>query len=298
MDKATVLVTLDGSKFAEAALPYGVLLARAKEATLRLLSVVVTDFDGLFPRRDGLASVVEAGACESGTAYLRETAERLRPSGIEVETETAVGDAAREILRAAQSPGVAFMVIATHGRGTLGRWMLGSVADKVMRLAACPTLLVPPRAMVDESPRLRRLLVPLDGSELAETALPIAGELARATGATLSLVTVTPFLTRVLDWGGEYIPEIPALETEMADRAMERLGALRAKVPAGVQVETEVLRGTAAAELEAYANRQRTDLTIMSTHGRGGISRAMIGSTAERLVHAGIPLLLVRPPVA
>lgn len=142
-----------------------------------------------------------------------------------------------------------------------------------------------------------RILLPLDGSELAEQAIPEAERLAKLTGAPLHLIRVVDVTQ--LPWYGAYgmAMEFSAVETATAEEGVvataylkgvaERLGG------AGLTVETEVLRGPTARAL-VYAAREG-DVIVMASHGRGGIARWILGSVAEELLrHATVPILLVK----
>jgi nucleotide-binding universal stress UspA family protein len=141
---------------------------------------------------------------------------------------------------------------------------------------------------------LARVLVPLDGSPLAEAALHPAAELAALAGALLVLVRVEPWLTE-RPASPAQLPEFAAMEEEAAAAAGNYLDGVRACVPEGVQTETVVLRGQPAVTLADFALHERIDLVVMTTHGRGGLRRLVLGSTADRLVRAGVPSLLIRP---
>jgi nucleotide-binding universal stress UspA family protein len=291
-----ILVPLDGSAFAEAALPYAESLAVVKGRSLRLLSVVETVLEGLFPEYIQLNAALDKARSASAHKQLTRIAESLQERGLAVETQTALGAPSKEILSAAEQMDVAAIVMATHGRGGADRWVMGSVADKVMRMSTKPVLLVRPRAAIATAgaASLRRLLVPLDGSPMAELALGPATELAAASGAVLVLVRVVPYLSSVLDWGTGYVPELMEVESEMVAGAQEALEEERRRLPDTIHSEAVVLRGPPAVELERFIQEHPIDLTVMTTHGYGGISRFVLGSTAERLVHSGAQVLLLR----
>lgn len=295
----SVIVPLDESPLAEAALPYAEALARAFGARLHLLGVVERREGGVLSVRPEVRAHVETAARQALTTYLEATAQELRGHSLDVGVLVRSGDPAQEIVAAADEVPDAVIVMATHGRGGMERWLIGSVADKVMRTAPCPVLLVrPPQAGAERRQvMLRRLMVPLDGSDLAQTALPLAGELARALGATLVLVRVEPWLTMTAP-SYAYLPDLDRLEADVEALAAASLQEARGRLPADLNVETVVLRGAPAATLIDYARGEgRIDLVVMSTHGAGGLRRLLIGSVADRVVRAGLPTLLIRPHV-
>jgi nucleotide-binding universal stress UspA family protein len=176
--------------------------------------------------------------------------------------------------------------------------MLGSVADKVMRLATRPVLLVrgAEGGASDRVPRLARLLVPLDGSEQAEAAIAPAADLAARSGAALTLVRIEPVYGPML---ASYaaMNEIARLDAEAEEQARDYLAVVRARLPEGAEANTVVLRGAPATELIAFAEREGIDLIVMTTHGHGGMRRLVLGSVADRIVRAALPVLLIRPPL-
>lgn len=297
MTVRTVLVPLDESPLAEAALPYAEALARPFRARLRLLGVVEQPESGVLGARPELRAHLETVARQALTTYLETTAQGLRGRGLEVAVHVRTGDPAREIVAAAEEEPDTVVAMATHGRGGMERWLLGSVADTVMRTASRPVLLVrPPEEGTErKAVALRRLLVPLDGSDLAQAALPLAGELARVLGATLVLVRVEPWLATMVPAYG-YLPDLDRLEADVEALAAASLHEARGQLPTALSVETVVLRGAPAAALIDYARGEgRIDLVVMSTHGAGGLRRLLVGSVADRVVRAGLPALLIRP---
>ena len=291
-DKA-ILVPLDGSSVAAAALPYAQATARALRCSVRLLTVVQTRPQG--PRARGPRCGTEDTGREAIERNLELAAETLRAQGVEAATTIVSGRSAEEIIAQASVDGIAMIVMATHGRGGIERWFIGSVADKVMRLSPRPILLVPsPGDPGATEISLTRLLLPLDGSALAEGALPLAVALAQGARASLVLAQMPPIPTTLMPVDIDYLEEFD--DRELREAAQRYLDLVKRRLPASVHSETALLRGlTAASALADYARAQSVDLVIMSTHGRGGFSRFVLGSTADRLVRMGVPVLLIRP---
>ncbi|MFN8558493.1 MAG: universal stress protein [Dehalococcoidia bacterium] len=302
MPDSMILVPLDGSPMAEAALPYAETLAEITGAGLRLLSVVAREPRGLTNRSERVAGELEQAGRDAAERYLAEIAAVPRERGLTVATVVEVGDAAAAIMAAAGAGDVALIVMATSGAGGVDRWILGSVADRVMRQASRPTLLVRPpyTALPRRVVQVQRIMVPLDGSPSAEAALRPAVDLATATGAALVLVTVEPWVTlgRAPDAA---MPSLKEVEQRAAEAAAAYLDRVRVTLPAGLPCEVVVLRGRPAEALVDFALHERIDLVVMTTHGRGGLRRMALGSVAERVVRSGVPALLVRqqarPPV-
>jgi nucleotide-binding universal stress UspA family protein len=208
------------------------------------------------------------------------------------------------------------IVMATHGRGAAGRLMAGSVADRVARAASVPVMLVPASGADAEgtastTARAKRLVVPVDGSDRARSALPIAAFLASMLEAPIHLVRVVPsrdalFASRDALETGEFYQRLvyatPVLPRPEHDDAyyegycVSLEDALRAEAgklhSTGVDTTSELLIGPTAPTL--LDEIHRGDVVVMTSHGEGGIRRWMLGSIAEKLVHrATAPVVLV-----
>lgn len=297
---APILVPLDGSDYARQVLPYAQEFARLWRCPVQLLAVVETVPGGVLPPlNDGRADVDRVRRTNLD-AYLRRQCGTLAAAGIEASAEIAAGEPAEAIATTAARNGARAIALATHGRGGPERMVLGSVADKVIRSSACPALVITPRAgtglaATPRVARFRRLLVPLDGSTLAETALPFARDLAVAAQASILLVRVEPWLSRWLA-GYEFVPDLDVQEHGITEVAIAYLERAKQSLPTGVVVETLVLRGGQGPQLTECALHSDVDLVIMTTNGRGGLRRLVLGSTADLLIRAGAPVLLLRHP--
>lgn len=306
----TIVVPFDGSQLAETALPYAAALAQATGAGIVLLRVIeemrpfydvlrreVVWVDPERPRQELLSPEMLGPAVE-----------RLARLGLQAQPVVRLGDPRKEILAEAERHADPIIVLASHGRGGLGRVLLGSVATRVLQLSTCPVLVVRARE-TDAQPAhvdFTRIAVPLDGSREAEQALPIARELARATGATLHLVRVAETFRHELpeDPGPAFLkPSYEAilqrfdqLEAEARDYLEATAKQLRAQ---GLSVTIEVRSGDPWDELLDYTRTAKPDLVVMTTHGRGGVARWFFGSVADRLLsHSDVPLLLIRVQAA
>jgi nucleotide-binding universal stress UspA family protein len=230
---------------------------------------------------------VEAAERKSAEGYLEATAERLRAQGIRAKTQVVRGPTADAILDAAHAEKGTLIALATHGRTGLGRWLLGSVAEKVVRASELPVLLLhsfrtegkgAPVLVGDGLTPFRRILVPMDGSKNAEAVLPAVEPFARLFEAELLILNVAPV--------GE--PEAgPAVEA-----TAERLSK------AGLKAKVLRLEGDPAGRILDAAEAESADLIAMTTHGRSGLSRWILGSVTERVLRASTtPLLIVRSAV-
>lgn len=277
----TILVPLDGSEIAEAALGYAALLPSERVSLLR-----VEPDERQGGVREEAAWQAEAEA--ASVAYLDQRAEELRRQGREVVPLVVRGDPAEQIVAHAGDAGL--IVMTTQGCGAGKRALFGSVADRVVRHAAAPTLVVRTKGRPAGPPRVARVVVPIDGSELSLNALPIAARLAALLGVPVRLV-------RVVDSDPAHAGRQAGPPAATHREAAADLDAhARTLLSRNIAASTEVLEGNPASELlDAIVP---TDLVVMSTRGRGGIGRWPLGSVADKLVHeASAPVLLVRPGV-
>ena len=286
-----IVVPLDGSPLAEGALPCAEAFARATGASLLLIAIWEGIDTSLVRKRDVIERIFSKEERDHHD-YLSGIAQRLEQSGIHVETEFIIGKPADEILRVVSEREPRLLVLATHGRSGLSRWRYGSVASRLVREAPVPTVAVGPHVLEEAHPRaIRRILVPLDGSPLAESALPVAEELAASFDAELVLV-------RVLDTYGYYgVPDLDLaqLDRELSAAAEEYLRNARGRIAGNVPVEVYLQRGTAAEALIDIVAEQRIDLVVMASHTRAGLARGVLGSVADRMLQCHAPVLLVRP---
>ena len=275
----TILVPLDSSPEAQSALPYA--MALATPGTELLLLTVVGD----------------ARASESARAALEHAAQRARVAGHEVRTEVAVGDPGDQILATAASSGAGMIVMASHGRGAVGRLIHGSVADRVVREAPVPTMVVRAEIAAPGPVGITRLVVPLDGSALAEQSLPFATAISRRLGTSLFLVRVisTAALMPPAVSMGEAIPfELyEEAEQEQEHEAETYLNGVAQRLrEQGLQVATEMLTGGAADAIEEAT--KLGDVVVLCSHERTGVMRWLLGSVAETLTREDhSPVILV-----
>ncbi len=287
-----ILVPLDGSELAEGALPYASAIAHALRTHLVLITIWEGTAGELGKRFPDLVVQLDESASAHYTAYLDRVRDRLQHP----ETRIVIrpGEASDEIVRAADEVGARMIVVATHGRAGIRRWAYGSNLSHVVAASRVPVLAVGPHALerAGDRPSFSRVLVPLHGSAFAEAALPVATELTRALGARLSLMRVVPWAVQMYPYTAAetYVPSIDeALESD-ALAYMERQAAAL-----GGAVDTHVERGEPADKLIDFIESERIDLVVMSTHGREGLARTVLGSTADRMLQSRAPVLLVRP---
>lgn len=293
MARSHIVVPLDGSQLSESILPLARTLARARDADLLLLNVSTwhPSYEPRIPTADGGFIRAER--------YLNDLAEQFRGPGLAVTVQVTKGDPATETQRIATEVNAALIAIATHGASGPSRLALGSTADKLIQIATSPLLLRRPRKAegLDADGTIRHLVVPLDGSPLGEAALAQAEALATALNVPLHLVQIAPSQATLMagldPYVGYYDPGIfEALQKAAAGYLAAKAAELAKR---GLTVDTTVLVGSPASQIIDHAESLPHSIVAMSTHGRGGLSRWVLGSVADRVVRAShTPVLLVR----
>ena len=307
-----IVVALDGSLRAEQGVPVAARLARASGGSVLLVQVVnpPIDYSGGMALVSPLAGETVGQEMAEATAYLNTVAASPLFAGIDRKVNVSFGPAARDILAAAEAYESDLIVLCSHGRTGFLRWALGSVAHKLIHTSAIPVLVL--RQEEDASSHFSNLgtrplcaLVPLDGSPLAEEVLVAAAHLTAALAApaqgALHLVQVVKFVPT--ETGEGYSSELneEALQrarnylASVADRLQATMKELKLALPYAVELEVD-----AASVLVSLAEQKGADaydLIAISTHGRGGLERWVMGSVTERLLNTTkLPMLIVRPP--
>jgi nucleotide-binding universal stress UspA family protein len=306
----SLLVPLDGSPFAEHALPLALSIARRAEAELQLVCVHRTP-EADHPAHHFLNE--ESWVTEWKTrheAYLGNIAQRLRAAGGKAVTPLVLqGEIAGSICKQVMEAGTSLVVMTTHARGPLGRMWLGSVADLLIRELSRPLLLVRPleeRVDLSLDVVLKHILIPLDGTPLAEQILEPAVTLGEAMGAEYTLLRVIRPVAAI-----HYPPEgameatlpegmrqqLERVETEARVKAEEYLHETAQRLRGRLlRVHTKVVdEAQPALAVIDTAQRMPANLVAMQTHGRRGLSRLVLGSVADKVLRgAAVPLLLQR----
>lgn len=295
-----IVVPLDGSVLAASAVPVAATLAQRTDAAIALVRVVESP-DEIRAR----VSAAERERREDARADLATVAAQLRHDH-DIPTTIAIrqGSPVDNIVALASDLEGDLICMATHGRSGLRRVIVGSVAEQVLHDALVPVMLVRPGVTLRSDMADAVIMVPLDGSERAEMALPDAMGLARIFGATLDLVRVWNVSTPASAVAPYAIDEHQTLFDVMLDATegsvVAYLESVKARLtPDGTDVRIIALRGDAAEQLCTAISTTRPMMVVMGTHGRSGVARWVLGSVAAEIVRGGIvPILLVRPAVA
>lgn len=283
-----ILVPLDSSNFSEQILPYAWFFADVFKIPVVLLHVADP------------AARPPFWPEATGEAYLKEVAEKHFASSVGVTINSAVGTPEEVILDSARSDPSCLIAMATRGVSGMRRWLIGSVASKVARAAANPVLLIRPGEVADRPTpvKLNTVFVPLDGSGLAEKALPHARALAKAAPVEIHLVRAYQLPAEAHMVADGVIAQGAAQYREELRREAQAYldGKVAGLCAEGLErVSATVVEGDAAGEIIDFARRTPNNLVIMSSHGRSGIRRWVLGSVAEKVVqYSQDPVLLVR----
>jgi nucleotide-binding universal stress UspA family protein len=296
---AKIIVPLDGSPTAEGILPYVRAVAKASHASVELLQAIPPELlDALSdPGHRRYADDVEADIKCRSRSYLGSVAASL-PDPAAVECVVRVGEPTDVIVDDAK-PGTV-VLMATHGRSGARRWLLGSVADGVMRQVRTHLLLVRTDELkVGKEAALKSIVVPLDGSALAEQVLPSVVALANSMRLEVILIRVYSVPNAVYG-SDEYIPNM----WQFIERVKAETKVYLEKIADGLKqqgierVSILALEGDAATEIIDYARKTPDNLIAMSTHGRSGVRR-LFGSITDRVVrHSWDPVLIIPPALA
>lgn len=271
---APIVLPLDGSKNAENAIPYAVFLANAYAAPLHLVHILSED-----EHRGPVDPDTASGQFKS---YATDLMKGYTVTG-GVEAALLEGNPAKRVLDyASDARGI---VLASHGRSGVKATLIGSVADKIVRNAKSPVLVV---SGIDEAPQPRQgpVVVGVDGSETAEIGLAAARELAELLGSTLVLVRA---YSMPVNTGAEFAYYSPDLLTTFETAAKDYLASI-----AQPRDKTVLAIGQAATIIEDAAESEQASVVVVTSHGKGFLSRVALGSTTDHLMHSlRCPLLVV-----
>ena len=308
-----VIVPLDGSTTALQVLPYAKVVAKSTGASIVLLQALneyprelITRISHEvvptkpFPPPTDAWTQLKATALETVQAKLELAAADLKAEGFQVTTLTVEEDAADAIVQEAEKDANTLIAISTHGRSGIGRWMMGSVTDKVVRQAANPVLVVRARTgeVTSSAPQLKRVVLPLDGSHRSGVAMDHAVEMANALNLGVTLLrSISPMAYG--DTFADYVPSMyenlaDEIETDVQDYLAHEAQQLRA---AGIaDVAEKAVDGYAASAILDEVGDDGDAIVVMATHGRAGIGRWVLGSVADRVIrHSTGPVLVARP---
>ncbi|MEF8814198.1 MAG: universal stress protein [Halovenus sp.] len=281
-----VLFPTDGSETASAVFDYVLAVASTHDATVHGLHVA--DTTDVSDTRSG-ADVVDVLEQE-GEDMVDEIATRAEEAGVSVVTDVHRGDPAGKIVEYADEHDIDLLVMPTHGRSGLERYLLGSVTERVVNTASSPVLTVTPSEGDEFVYPPQNLLLPTDGSRCARVALDQAVDIADVTDAMLHLLTVVETTTLGIDVRSTIVRD------ELEERATEILdSATEAAEGASVDAVTRSLAyGRPYREIHSYITDNDIDLVVLGTHGETDFSRYVLGGVSARLIRTSpVPVMLV-----
>ena len=295
-----MLIPLDGSKTSEKVLPYARYLAGKLKIPVELLAVIdMAEMATHIPAEKArfFDSMIEEGVKHSA-GYLRGVAGTFGDTDVKCTVEKGQADAV--IIEKGETDTSMLICMATHGRSGLNRFLLGSVAEKVLRAAVNPLLLVraTEEAKSDGAAVLKSMIVPLDGSELAESIIPMVAD--KAKELSLEVVLFRAYHIPTYAYAGEEtysVVDYDELIVGVRDEATEYLEKKVAEVKRlGVEkVSFLTEEGFAADKIIALGRKTPDNLIAMCSHGRTGVKRWVLGSVTEAVVrHSGDPVLVLR----
>lgn len=274
---ARIVIPLDGSELADGIMDQLRPLLVKEEVRLELVAVIPEEWG------------------DEARRHLKTIQMRLEGEGYDVSTHVRHGSAAKEIVKVAKEFDAALIAMSSHGRSGLARWALGSTAERVLRTSLVPILVCNPASMArgTASGGIRKILVPLDGSERGAEILDSLIPLAAITGAELVLLHVAPDDPT---WAAipHIYPGVATLPNE--DDALALIAPAIARVKAaGIPHDVRVVFDDPAQAICELADHTDVDLIAMCSHGRRGLERLVFGSVAEKVLrHSPVPVLLKR----
>jgi nucleotide-binding universal stress UspA family protein len=291
-----VLVPLDGSKLAEAALPPAASLAQTLGAPVTLMHLIEKGAPQAVHGNHHLTKADEA------EGYLRTVAQTAFPKEVKVEWHvhmTEIENVAASIVQHAEELTPGLIVMCSHGRSGMRDYLFGSIAQQVIGQSDMPVLLLKPTTAQLQTFQIRKIFLPLDDESIHDESLSVAKPLAKAYQAGLYLLTVIPTLGTLSDGIAAAGTLLPATATAYLDikeeNAKEHLQEhLDELAQAGLDAEAEIARGDPAPTISEVAERVDADLIILSTHCKAGAAAFWARSVAPNVAkRTKIPLLLV-----
>jgi len=292
-----ILVPTDFSARADEALDYAISLGRRLPgARIDLLHSYGVPRRSLLPYDVAIPEPTLSSIRDAAARKLVVALDRVKAAGLDAEIHLAEAEPAQAIADAAERLSSDLVAIATHGHTGFKHVLLGSVAERTLRIAGCPVLAVRERASHGDQPlQLRRILVPTDLSAASDRALELAVELALTAGPTEVHVLHSDFIPPTLRTllGADLEPESEALSQRLSEELDRVVAELRSK---GVDASSTLTRGRPEEVIVEVARETGADLITMGTHGRTGLGHAALGSVAERVLRsAPCPTLAVKP---
>lgn len=294
-----ILIPLDGSKTAEKVLPCAYSLSRCLNLPVELLSVIPIA---------AMASHITAERARYLDAVIGEQEYRSRLylenlardfPGSAVKCAVIRGNPAEAIIERAAVDKGTLITMATHGRSGIKRWLLGSVAEKVLRGTPNAALLVRAHDEIDTEKKIDSITVPLDGSKLAESVMPIVTAIAKLMNLEVVLFRAYELPASAYYGNEDYLPNYEELKAQVKIQVQSYLNKQIEELKShGIEnASLFITEGAGPEEIISYAHKRPNTLIAMCTHGRSGVRRWVLGSVTEKVVrHSGDAVLVIRAP--
>ena len=294
-----ILVPLDGSELAERVIPYAVAIADALSSQVSLLRI----FDSVpehwaDPTHGRYLDQLTSSIRNQALDYLERIAAPLRREGLTVTCSAHEGNPSELIINESSREADTLIAMSTHGRSGINRWVMGSVTDKVLHGVDAPLLIV--RSQEGSPPasiEANNIILPLDGSALSEQALPHAVSLAKALGASVTLLRSTD-ISRYTpieeDYPASMYDDLIQAATVEAEEYLKQMSQ-QISNEGVAESQSHVRQGEAAGTILDLAADSPSTLIAMCTHGHSGVGRWVLGSVTDRVVrHSNRPVLVIR----
>jgi nucleotide-binding universal stress UspA family protein len=302
-----MLVPLDGSQLAEMALPYAKELSGRLDLEMVILHVCAPEEQVFNTMHKAYIDQVAQTMAKEATEVQQKVELKKRKKQITTRSEITVGYPAEEILLCANKYKVDFVLLATHGNSGIKQWTISSVADKILRASRIPVLLVrteiPSKLAYDKWPHIT-LIVPLDGSKLAESVLPHVEKLAKQRCVEeVDIVLLSVYerhsipsdlkgVSQIYGWD-EYVEQITS---ELKKTYKQYLDGIDKNLTnSGFKVKSQILMGKAAQKINEFTRKNPFSLVVMATHGRTRYVLSDYGDVTNKVIREGTsPVFLVR----
>jgi nucleotide-binding universal stress UspA family protein len=282
-----ILCPVDFFPASDAAVSYAAGLAGTYGAGIHLLHVITPVATSMYEYAIDITEIMKAME-ENSTSELTKLATRAKEAGVSAEFETRVGDVYEEIKRAIEILKPELIVMGTHGRRGVERWFMGSTTEKLLRHSPVPLITISGAGEKSVPPRFRRILVTTDFSDGTSDALAYAFSVAQENESQISLLHVFHDVTA--DVSGKYRESL----VQGVQKQLEDLVPAEART--WCDVNTVVETGVPYRIILRVLEDEKIDLLVMNIHGKGMLDRALLGSTAERVVRAAsCPVMLIPP---
>jgi len=292
-----ILCPTDFSEYSEYAMQYAAAFAQISGASIDCVHVVDMGLggEGVYASSADVQRSLDAVRAKA-EKELEHYVRKEHFLGLEIAPHLRTGHTATEIAAVGDEIGADLIIVATHGRSGLDRLVFGSVCDKLLRHSNVPVLAIkhPEHEALGEDGSLSidRILCPMDFSEFSHSTLPLAQELAKKFGASITLAHVVDVRFDYPEWTAQ-----AAMNTSesLAKGAQEDLDRIASEM-VGIETDTFVATGAPHRELADKIEADNIDLVILPTHGRKGLAHALLGSVTERIVRTSkCPVLTIRP---